>query len=349
MVKHLDHIEDVFLLEGTSAVHQLTTELVNNNASISLKWDGSPSIVAGRTEDGVAFIATKSYFNKIPVFYKSISELDTLEDVNLRNKLRVVLTAIQMGDVFEPGTVMQGDLMFYGQTVKEDGPFTFQPNVIRYTVHPNAQPEGFNQKYHGVAWHTVLSGTAPSKMMYIWSLPIELAFEVPSYIEPIAENPEVDEYLEKLPRKLLVQYTNHCIRNNATIDFCSANFLQFIHLKYQKEIDAVKTQASKDKKALELQTLFASLFETDLVAIQKFFIQLERWKHRLLQILNNSVQTDFETSVERLDGTIEPCAHEGFVAITNYGSFKLVDRYTFSRLNFSNDVVRGWSKYGEKQ
>ena len=83
--KHLDHIEDLMLLEGEKGLKlaiaflkDITESLKTGSTSLGLstKWDGKPAIVCGiNPENNKFFVATKGAFSKTVSAYHTEAEI----------------------------------------------------------------------------------------------------------------------------------------------------------------------------------------------------------------------------------------------------------------------------------
>lgn len=113
---------------------------------------------------------------------------------------------------------------------------------------------------------------------------------------------------------------------------------------WDKEIDKVKTQKSKDAKtALKKEQM-------------KFFMKNSRSLESMFTLMNYIIaakekivaKMDQASTIDTLLKTssgYEVTAPEGYVAISRAGSaVKLVNRLEFSRANFGSDVIKGWQK-----
>ena len=94
-LKHLEHVEDLVLLDdnGLDICKKYLTSALNTlygikSCDIQGKIDGSPSFVYGKhPTENTKIISTKSFFNKTPKYYSSISEIQECIHEDLRNKL----------------------------------------------------------------------------------------------------------------------------------------------------------------------------------------------------------------------------------------------------------------------
>jgi hypothetical protein len=149
---HLEHIEDLMLIEGSDGIKRsfdYIDDLVKtfsgapkNNRKISTKWDGAPAIFCGPDPaDGKFFVAKKGIFNKKPILFKSIEEIDAGESrVDLANTFKAVYRG--MKPLYDKGKlkdVVQGDFLFHAGTrqtkvVMGENCVLFKPQLIAYCI-----------------------------------------------------------------------------------------------------------------------------------------------------------------------------------------------------------------------
>jgi hypothetical protein len=119
---HLNHLEDmVFLghIDGTrDAVHfiQKLRDLLigntNRDLQTSVKWDGAPAIWMGpHPVDKEFFIAKKSLFNKMPLYYQSERAIKRSPDLSTELKQKFLLAYKLFKDV-KFDKILQGDFLF---------------------------------------------------------------------------------------------------------------------------------------------------------------------------------------------------------------------------------------------
>ena len=149
---HLEHAEDLMLMMGSSGVAEAFgyiddliktfTSAPTANRNISTKWDGAPAIFCGPDPaDGEFFVAKKGLFNKKPVLFKSIEEIDQGES---RDDLAKVFKAVFNGmkPLYDSGKltdVVQGDFLFHSGTrqvkrVMGENCVLFKPQLIAYCI-----------------------------------------------------------------------------------------------------------------------------------------------------------------------------------------------------------------------
>ena len=146
---HLNHLEDmVFLghIEGTrDAVHfiQKLRDLLigntNRDLQTSVKWDGAPAIWMGpHPVDKEFFIAKKSLFNKMPLYYQSERAIKRSPDLSTELKQKFLLAYKLFKDV-KFDKILQGDFLFDAGDIRKetiDGVkyIVFHPNTIAYSI-----------------------------------------------------------------------------------------------------------------------------------------------------------------------------------------------------------------------
>jgi hypothetical protein len=170
--KHLDHIEDLMLLEGEKGLKlaiaflkDITESLKTGSTSLGLstKWDGKPAIVCGiNPENNKFFVATKGAFSKTVSAYHTEAEIR--KGVSISDLAAKLIECLK----YLPGLgikgVLQGDLMFTmdskkSQTIDGKEYITFAPNTIMYAIEKDsAIGKSVSSAKLGIAFHTVYSG-----------------------------------------------------------------------------------------------------------------------------------------------------------------------------------------------
>jgi len=146
---HMEHLEDAIFnlgIEGTrESVNFLIQmrETLNGTAQralrTSVKWDGAPAIFIGEHPETKQFIvAKKSLFNKTPLYYTSIAEINRTTDLSaeLKGKFREAFNGYKDAGI---KGIIQGDFLWENKDLKKetiDGEdvITFHPNTIVYSV-----------------------------------------------------------------------------------------------------------------------------------------------------------------------------------------------------------------------
>lgn len=114
---HMTHIEDKVIYGGVKGTRQAIMALRElrdmlkgeHDGSVSVKWDGAPSIFAGiDPSDGNFFVAKKGIFNKNPKVYKSAADVDADTSGDLAAKLKLALKYLPSLGITG---VVQGDFL----------------------------------------------------------------------------------------------------------------------------------------------------------------------------------------------------------------------------------------------
>jgi len=150
--KHQEHFEDTILTGDLSAL-----QFFQSDFEVSLKIDGSPSIVFGTNPaNGKFFVCTKSAFNKVKIkLCHSHEEIDSFFQGEVASILHACFDCLP-----RINSIVQGDFIGFG------GDDTYCPNTITYKF-PEVVAQSIIFAPHTV-WHTndelknaYVSGTAP--------------------------------------------------------------------------------------------------------------------------------------------------------------------------------------------
>jgi len=153
-LKHIHHAEDRPLMHGHAGFEHAHAALMKahahmtagaKNSNLTMKYDGSPSIVFGHhPKNGKFFVATKSAFNKNPKINHTEADIDRNHG-HAPGLAKTLKHALKHLPKVTPKTgVYQGDLMHHADTkvLKEEYLFeaeknkvSFTPNTITYTAH----------------------------------------------------------------------------------------------------------------------------------------------------------------------------------------------------------------------
>jgi hypothetical protein len=144
-------------------------------------------------------------------------------------------------------------------------------------------------------------------------------------------------------------YVNTKVRAGERITDPSAfvtGLMEFIYDYYQKEMDKLKTDKSKDAKAMkrkEILSYFSNTPKAQIIALFQLYNVIVDAKLMIIRKLDKAKTVG--TFLRTADG-YKVTEQEGFVAIDHIGNnaVKLVDRLQFSRANFNSDVIKGWQK-----
>jgi len=329
-------------------------------------------------EDDRFFVGTKSFFNKTPKINYSSEDVDKNHghSAGLSKKLKEALNYLP--SVIKKGEIIQGDFMFSQEDLKSEkidgiSVLTFTPNTITYAV-PKDSPlykTIINAKI-GVIWHTTYSGntldslngsfkisnsqikqtkdvysrttnTTLDKIGWTKEQEKELLTSIKFLKSDLLsfDKQTINEIASNKKLSLIIRtYINQKVRSgdNKFNKNEIKGLIDFIYLKYQKEIDKLKTDKNKSKKEIEKIN-----FIKDLRNHASTLYHLFDWVYRVqqikLHIINklqelNSPETPY---IRQSDGSYQITSPEGFVLSDTHDSgVKMVNRAVFSKLNFNN-------------
>jgi Family of unknown function (DUF6267) len=271
------------------------------------------------------------------------------------------------------------------EIIDDDKYVTFHPNTIVYAI-PYSSELGakIRSAKIGIVWHTTYEGKSFETMSASFGKGIVEKFkDVPSIWMDDAnykdysgtatftksETAAVTKMLSDVgsmfqamnpltlnaisrDEDLLMQvktYNNSKIRANTPITDINAHvtgLFNYIHDKFQKEIDTKKTQKGKDvqeEKRKKILAFFANHDKREIVKIFEIAEKLTAIKEMIINKMNEAGH--ISTFIKTASG-FKVTGVEGFVAIDHLsgGAVKIVNRMEFSKANFSSDVIKGWQR-----
>ena len=367
-LKHIEHLEDHIINDGSEGFHhsigvlkqaQAHIKSGKTDASLTMKHDGSPSIVFGHHPgNGKFFVASKSAFNVNPKINYTDQDIEKNHGhaPGLVDKLKAAL--IHLPKVAPKKGVYQGDVMFSDKDKKtKDGKVSFQPNLINYSATKDSE-EGkkIGKAKFGLYTHTQYHGETPQEMHAHFNPDFSQFKQHPDVYHRLPghdtsksrlapdEEKELRRHMgiasdlhEKHPKmynaiephkEFIKTYINHTIR---TGEDPSAEGLQK-HLKgqYLKQSDKLKTIVGKRKKDEEgkAHIEYIEKHKSDYNHVLDTHHHLQQAKDVLVRALARHTG-GLEHHVN--DSSVKP---EGFVVKHKGKVTKLNDRKEFNRLNF---------------
>ena len=373
-LKHIHHAEDRPILHGSDGfdhaynalygAHYHTKQGLSNN-KLTMKYDGSPSVVFGHNpENGKFFVASKSAFNKNPKINYTPEDIDKNHGhaPGLAEKLKHGLE--HLPKISPKEGVYQGDFMYSGNDVKKnkDGSSSFTPNTITYTA-KGEKAAAINKSKMGVVIHTKYEGdnlksmsahhdVSPSEFgkhpdVYHHTADYDAAGAQyhPQSQESFARHMSAaKEIHEKGGAKMykaiekhggdgghLATYINQTVRDGSTP---TADGLQkHIADKYQKMVSKLKTEKSQNAKLDELSDHLKHIQKNS-----KHYDNLLKM-HGHLQSAKNELVKSLEANegsyahaiggvASKPEGFVYSHTHKGVTEPT-----KLVNRAEFARQN----------------
>ena len=296
--KHIEHPEDSILNGDLSVLNWFSAD-----SHISVKIDGSPAIVWGTNPaNNKFFVGTKSVFNKKLI---KINHNHTDIDRNHQGKVADILH-LCFDNLPHTSNIYQGDFIGFG------GTDSFNPNTIRYIF-----PDKVSQEIV-IAPHT--------------------SYTTNGDLRDAIARPISDKELISLWQSA---EDVHFVYPDVTIDYHRDNIHDLC--KFARQI-ATLCEFPNDKQVTrikkQLNTCIREEIEIDDLTLEALASDNEIDVNvlRLWQLVR-SIKWDLFSFIERDDDiecyiNDEECDHEGYVISNDYGTFKLVDRDTFSRANF---------------
>ena len=295
---HIEHPEDSILTGDLSVLDAFLLPLL-----LSLKIDGSPSIVWGRNPaTGLQFVGTKSVFNK-----KKIIICETPSDIEKHYAHKPALLHILMACMaYLPITknIYQGDFIGFG------GAKNYRPNTLTYSL-----PEKVESKIV-IAPHTKYYACSDLRDAIAMPLVDKLeSGEHVRYVQPKAFIADDSDTFHKLAD--LIEYAKNC---STCVDFVDERTAKKIKVNLNYLI----------REGLEINPADfedAGLCDANLIELWQTVCEI---KLHALDLCEDD--SEFDTFINYN----EPTRGEGYVMISRFGYFKLVDRSQFSYANFNN-------------
>jgi hypothetical protein len=360
------------------------TKSTAHKSVISTKWDGAPAIVCGEEPGtGDFFVAKKGAFNKTPKIYKTHAEVDADMSGDLADKMKLALDEFSKlgikGIIQGDFLYAKSDL----KTVDIDGvkQVAFHPNTIAYTV-PLTDPlaKAILKSKVGVVWHTRYVGNdfATMKATFgehivpslksnpnVWMTDATFDDVGGAATFTAAETEALSTLLtdagatfRKIPAEYLngiaedepfrvdmMTFVNSKIRAGESLPEAKkavTDFSEWYEKRLDAKIESIKTERGKGPWIEKKKVVMAKFSNpTDMANVFHLYSTLEKAKDLIVAKMSQ-VKT-LGTFVLTKDGykVTDP---EGYVAISEKNHVKLVNRLTFSYLNFSKDIVKGWTK-----
>ena len=268
---------------------------------LSTKIDGAPAIVWGTNPaTGNFFVGTKSVFNKVKI---KINESHADIDANHTGNVADILHAC-FDNLPDTGCIFQGDFIGFG------GGVMYTPNTITY-IFDDVITEDII-----IAPHTIY--VAESDLRDAIASPMILCPKSTSSCKFIKPDAEICPYRDDIEDicKFARQMSTLCT---------------FVNEKQAKELKKVINSYIREGKPVN---------EHDIAELHDVDINLLRlWKLVYSIKMDLFCFIDCDDSIDCYIGG-DQVSHEGFVMHNEFGSYKVVDRETFSRLNFT--IAKSW-------
>lgn len=268
------------------------------------------------------------------------------------------------------------------ETIDGEKYLTFHPNTILYAVPEKASQEIRRAKV-GIVFHTTYTGNSFETMKATFGKNITDKFKQTADVwaqdaiyKDISgnatftdkETKEVTALLSKAGKmfnrmhkaalndiaenpELLLRvktFNNTLIRagRRPNTSVLVNSLVNYIHDYYKKEADKRKTESGKkaqQEKSAKVLKYFSSHPKRHIQDVYELMYLLVDAKQLIINKMNKA--SAIGTFVRTRNG-FKVTNQEGYVAIDKLkgGAVKLVDRMEFSRMNFNDDVIKGWQK-----
>ena len=376
---HLEHAEDHPINAGAAgfAHAKKTLNAAHNalmgkktSATVTTKYDGSPSIVFGHhPETGKFFVASKSAFNKNPKLNYTEADLQANHGhaPGLVSKLSAALK--HLPKVTPKEGVFQGDVMHSGVQSKSNpngdvrmhgSQAHFTPNTITYSTKKPGEADQVAGSKVGVAVHTAYHGPSFDKMKAQYNTGhagfgshkdvhlMDVTHDIgkskytpehqAAFKEHMAKAEEHHNAIEKSGgyehlephTEHLKTYINKTVRASEAPS--SKGYKSHLTDLHQKLADKVKTPASKVDKIATGNKMISHVDTHGDVFDHMFGMHhsLQTAKNQLAHAFSS--HTDYAHTVG--NKKVKP---EGHVIAINNRPTKIVDRAEFSKMNFEKN------------
>ena len=366
-LKHLEHVEDHVIHGGSdgfahafqtlNGVHEKLRG-TDNNTKVTMKYDGSPSVVFGtHPETGKFFVGSKSVFNKNPKLNYTPEDIEKNHGhaPGLVSKLKAALE--HLPKVHDGKGIYQADIMHAGDVKHEGHRVSYKTNTITYH-HPadseHAQ-KAVNSKI-GVAIHTAYEGNKFEDMKVkqghvpelqdhadVHQLPIHHDLSKVSYTQ--ADQSEYKKHLDnavseykKMPKEghaevakhdtPIKTYLNATVRDGSTPSH--EEFAKHYSTAMKKKVAGVKTEAAKARHTKTHDDTMSHVKANK--AHIEGAIAMQQHLQKAKGVLTNALNTNNTIGHEIAGAPTNP---EGYVVHHNDKPSKFVHRHEFSAANFA--------------
>ena len=271
------------------------------DSTISVKIDGAPAIVWGRNPaNGKFFVGTKSVFNKVKI---KINHSHEEIDANHEGKVASILHAC-FDSLPRTNRIYQGDFIGFG------GDDTYRPNTITYVFSQVITQDII------IAPHTIYSGG--DDLREVSAAPLSSKLKSTKKCLFVQPEVELNPYREDLE------------------DVC----------KFAKQMSTLCELVS-DRKASQIKKEINACIREQRVVDENEIAEKCDCDKNLIRIwkLVKSIKDDLFLFIHELDEIAcfingEASFHEGYVINNKFGTYKVVDRETFSHANFT--IAKSW-------
>jgi hypothetical protein len=366
-LKHLEHVEDHVIHGGSEGFGHAFNTLngvheklrgTDNNTKVTMKYDGSPSVVFGtHPETGKFFVGSKSVFNKKPKLNYTPEDIQKNHGhaPGLVSKLNAALT--HLPKIHDGKGIYQADIMHAGDVNHEGHRVSYKTNTITY--HHPADSEHAQKAVNshiGVAVHTAYEGNKFEDMKVkqghvpelqehpdVHQLPIHHDLSKVSYTQ--ADQAEYKKHLDnavsefkKMPKEgheavtkhdtPIKTYLNATVRDGSTPSH--DEFAKHYSTTMKKKVAGVKTDNAKARHTKTHDDTMSHVKANK--AHIEGAIAMQQHLQKAKGVLTNALNTNNTIGHEIAGAPTNP---EGYVVHHNDKPSKFVHRHEFSAANFA--------------
>lgn len=357
-----------------------THNFVISTGGFEIVAHNSPAIFMINGDKGFG-IATKSIFNKTPKINYTHEDIHNNHKEELADILDICLDNLSKVMPDETNTIYQADVLFTKQTLQtiyfnNQYAYGAQPNTILYTFEKYKDLGRKAPKANiGLAVHTKYkwNGSDPTtidaeelgckrdqfkqnddvflidtnELLNRTSVSISVSDlrkmkVLKKQIIETSNNVNWDVIIDPEVRELLMQFFNRYIRNGVkfpNIDQQAIEFKEYIESIKLDQLSQRKTNKGKQSVKEKFEK-YQTLDYDQLKLIFEIYRDIIECKMMLIQRLDRL--SSIKKYVVRVDRTMMRVGEEGFVlTASNAKGCKLVDRYQFSKNNFSTEIIHG--------
>lgn len=303
---HITHLEDLMFEHGQKGMYQSVSYLEHlrnmlsdkaHDLHVSVKWDGSPSILCGINPDNNRFfVATKSAFNKTPKLNYTDKDIEQNHGTGVLSY--ILQQALRYLPELNIKTILQGDILFVNADLV-DGVINgvsyvmFKPNTLIYAIPRDTNLAHIIQEAKiGIVFHTEYTGNNFANLTMsnwtdrgylantkdVWYRDasfIDDGYQVFTPLEQLSFDSMITRMkqfltlinlgvinkfvtLEKL-KVLTMRFTNDMIRSKTMHKHTVKELLIYIERRINDDIIAAKTVQSKVRRTKEKEELLGFL------------------------------------------------------------------------------------------
>ena len=272
------------------------------------------------------------------------------------------------------------------QDIEGESCVTFHPNTIVYAVPVKSKlAKQIQSAKMGIVWHTSYTGKSFETMKASFGKNIKgkltpsrnVWFDDATYRDVTGtatmtseETASMTKILSKagslfntIPAKVLNEiseneqlltmiktFNNSKIRAGEILigdpDSHTTELVDFIGIKFQKEIESKKTDKAKEAAKQRKNEAMKFFVNNPKAQINKVFELMKLLIEAKLIVVSKMNKAGGIGTFLKTDSGFTVTGQEGYVAIDHTGknAVKIVDRLEFSRANFSPDILKGWQR-----